>query len=134
MSPGFLLLCAAFLCWEGRAAVAVLAAMALHEGMHLAVLRRFGGHVGRLRLTLGGAYLSTEQGGMGYGGELLAVLAGPGINLLLALLAARAGERWYLFSGVNLALGCFNLLPLPGLDGWRVLRLLAALLLDWAEG
>ena len=130
ISPGFLLLTALFLFWdrEGVAPV-VLIAWALHEGGHLGVLWAAGGRLRRLELSLVGIKIETQQGRrLTYGGELLAVLAGPGANLALAALCARLGESWYLFSGVSLILGVFNLLPLPGLDGWRVMELFCSLL------
>lgn len=134
ISRGFLLLAVLSALWmEGALALGLLSACLLHEGAHLLVLRAFGGRLRALRLTLNGALLLTEQGTMGYGGELLAVMAGPGINLLLSLLLARAGERWHLCSGIHLTLGVFNLLPLPGLDGGRMLRLLFLLLTDREE-
>lgn len=103
-------------------------AIILHEAAHILLLYLFGGRLRALDLTFQGARIVTEQGGMGYGGELMAVMAGPGIDLLLAVLSARAGETFYLFAGINLALGIFNLLPFPGLDGGRMLWLLFALL------
>lgn len=62
-----------------------------------------------------------------YGSELAAILAGPGVNLLLALLCARLGgeqEALYALSGLSLALGWFNLLPIYPLDGGRALLLI----------
>ena len=62
---------------------------------------------------------------MGYGQEMVAALAGPGVNLLLAVLCCR--WSWgTLFAGLNLALGCFNLLPVGRLDGGRFLHALLA--------
>lgn len=62
---------------------------------------------------------------MGYGQEMVAALAGPGVNLLLAVLCCR--WSWgTLFAGLNLALGCFNLLPVGRLDGGRFLHGLLA--------
>jgi len=82
-----------------------------------------------MELTLGGMRIVTEKGKqLSYAGELLAVLAGPGINLALAVVCAGGGEAWQLFAGANLVLGIFNLLPLPGLDGGRIICLLFRLL------
>ena len=132
VSPGFLLLSALFLLWDrDGTAAAVMAAGALHEGGHLAALYAAGGRVRRVEFTLLGAKIVTEKGrGWSYGGELLSVLAGPGANLGAAALCAAIGwKEWhFLLGGVNLALGTFNLLPIPGLDGGRAIRLLGLLL------
>ncbi|MCC8182965.1 MAG: site-2 protease family protein, partial [Clostridiales bacterium] len=51
-------------------------------------------------------------------------LAGPGVNLLLALGCSRmGGETGQLFAGVNVILACFNLLPVPPLDGGQAVQL-----------
>lgn len=75
-----------------------------------------------VRLTAFGAEIRADTRYLPYGREILCTLAGPAVNLVLALLFARA-LGWYLPAGVNLFLGCFNLLPLPGLDGGRALYL-----------
>ena len=114
--------------WE--VGIGILGAFFLHEGAHLLCIYAFGGRLKRLFLGLTGAEIRTEQGGMGYGGEILSLLAGPGSNLLCAMILARMGEKWYLVSGVHVALGLFNLLPFPGLDGGGILKLLY---LMWAK-
>ena len=66
---------------------------------------------------------------MGYCKSLLVSLSGPAVNLLTAgfLCLAAPGSRG---AAVHLAIGCFNLLPVTGLDGGEALR--AGLLLRFS--
>ncbi|MDO4316425.1 MAG: peptidase M50 [Oscillospiraceae bacterium] len=132
VSAGFCLLAAWFAAANGwRLLLTVLGAAAVHELGHLLVLRRLGTRVTGLRIGMLGAVLETDSGRLSYGGELLAVLAGPAANLLCALLlAALGGSRWAVPVGAHLVLGAFNLLPVGPLDGGRALYLLAA----WSAG
>ena len=116
-----------------------LLACALHESGHYAVTRLAGGGVAYFRLTAVGGDLGLDPARpLGYAGEMAAILAGPTVNLLCASLCARlggGGETGLLFAGLNLALGCFNLLPIWPLDGGRLLLLILPGLipLHWAE-
>lgn len=132
ISPGFFLMWALFffLDTDGVAPCAFLACL-VHELAHILCLYCVGGGIKSIHFTVFGAEIQGEsRRKLSYSGELLSVLAGPGINLLLAVCTARAGERWHLFSGLNLSLGLFNLLPLPGLDGSRALHILKLMLWD----
>ena len=101
-----------------------LAACAAHELGHIAAIRLLGKSVKGIRLTAIGAELILERP-LAYWQEGLAALAGPGVNLLLAL----AGCRFSLtFAGLNLALALFNLLPVGRLDGGRAVCCTLALL------
>ena len=120
VSAGCLLLLAWLNYWDTQGVVPLaLAACLLHELAHYGALRLAGAGVRRVRLTAVGAEMEVE-GALSYGGDCLAALAGPGCNLLLALGFCR-WERGRLFAGLNLALGCFNLLPVGRLDGGRAL-------------
>ena len=132
ISGGFLMLAAGlyYLDTQGVVLWAALAA-ALHELGHYVVIRLFGGRVTLLRLTCVGAEMALSvRRPLSLPGQLCAALAGPAVNLALAFFVARLadGERGYLFAGLNLALGLFNLLPAAQLDGGRALRCVLLLL------
>lgn len=64
----------------------------------------------------------------GYNGLLLVALAGPGSNIVFALVLALIGSVWHggteiLFRAayLSLFLALFNLLPIPPLDGSKFL-------------
>lgn len=109
-----------------------LAACMAHELGHLSAVRLLGGDVRQIRLTAVGAELVLDRA-LGYWQEGVSALAGPGINLLLALGCSGSG-RWAAFAGLNLVLALFNLLPAAGLDGGRALYCTLALLAgqDWS--
>lgn len=132
ISGGFCLLAAWFAAANGwRTLTAVLGAAAIHEAGHWLVLRSLGAQVAGLRIGILGAVLETDRRSLSYGGELAAVLAGPAVNLLSALLLTLlGGERWAVLTGAHLVLGMFNLLPVIPLDGGRALYLLIA----WSAG
>ncbi len=130
----FLMVTFGVLCgWEWLVA-AILAAV-VHESGHLLTLRGFGAGRGRLRID--GAGLNWERRGrpIGYGAELLCLLAGPVANGLAALLLARfaAASGWqtgYFLAGTQLTLGGFNLLPVLPLDGAQALETFLSWLIE----
>ena len=112
--------------------VNILLAAMLHECGHLAILRLFRVPVEGMRLTALGAELYARGAQrLSYGRELLVTLAGPAINLIVAVLAAAAAlymqwETLYVFAGANVILCLYNLLPILPLDGGRTLYLVTA--------
>lgn len=134
-ATGSFFLLVAWLNYMDRQAVVPLAmaACALHELGHYLAVRAFGGNIRLVRLTAVGAEMVLSKS-LGDWQEGLAALAGPGVNLALALIFCR--WRWgELFAGLNLVLGCFNMLPVGRLDGGRVMYCTLALLVgaDWAQ-
>ena len=109
----------------GPALPPVLLAAACHELGHLAALRLAGARVERLRLNAFGAEIRADTRRLSYPREIACTLAGPAVNLALALLLARLTGH-FTAAGSNLVLGCFNLLPIPALDGGRALHLLVS--------
>lgn len=136
VSGGFWLVTAWFGLANGwRLLWIILGAAAIHELGHFLTLRRLGAASARLRLGVLGAVLETDRQQLSYGGELLCVLAGPGANLMCALLLSAAGRgRWATEAGANLVLCVFNLLPLRPLDGGRALHLTVSWLAGPAAG
>ena len=117
----------------GALPIAALCALS-HETGHLLALRLARAKVERVRLTAFGAEIQADTRYLPYPQEILCTLAGPAVNLILAVLLARlAGND--LAAGVNLTLGVFNLLPILPLDGGRVVYGLLAERLDpdWAD-
>ncbi|MBE7004551.1 MAG: hypothetical protein E7425_09780 [Ruminococcaceae bacterium] len=135
-SPAFFLtLAAALLVGGAEVAAAVLLAASMHELGHLLALRLLGASVEGLRLGGFGAEIRARTHRLSYFRELLAVLAGPAVNLLAAPLiasyAVRHGWDWgCLFAGAHVVLGVYNLLPIPPLDGARALYLVTAYCFD----
>ena len=134
ISPGFLLL-AAWLNYVDQQGIflCTMISCVVHELCHLVVLRLQGVPVRYLRLTAVGAEICVD-GTMSYRGEMAAALAGPMGNLVLAWAASRIAGGW-LFAGVNLALGLFNLIPIGRLDGGRFVCCLCSFLFgpEWGE-
>ena len=119
------------LCSGWEALGAVLLAAAVHEAGHCLALWRLQTPPEKLRIGIFGGELLVDRSRLSYGGELAAVLAGPGANLLFAaVLAALEGTGWAMLIGANLVLCTFNLLPVGPLDGGRALYLVSA----WAFG
>lgn len=133
ISPGAPLLLALFVAVSSPVLLCGLLLSALcHELGHWAALRHLRARVTAVTVTALGVEMQVA-GRLSYGGELLSALAGPAANLLAAAVLGAAGRLWeglYLFSGAQLVLGVFNLLPIQPLDGGSVLWNLTAWLTE----
>ena len=117
--PGFWAAAGAFFLLDRWGVVPpFLLAASLHEAGHLAALSALGIPVYGIELRAVGAVIRTEL--RGEPREAWALAAGPAVNLLLA---ASLWRPWPLFGLCNLSLGLWNLLPIPGRDGGRLLHL-----------
>ena len=131
VSPSALVLLAAFLLLSRGLTLpaALLSAALCHELAHVLTLHALHTPPRRLTLSATGAELYVpDLHRLSYGGELLAVAAGPVCNLLLwVLLSLLSVDALSVFAGANLLLGALNLLPVRPMDGGRILWLRTAL-------
>ena len=127
VQPEFLWLLS-FLLYQSEGGAILLGglACALHELAHIFVLCWQRNKIKQIRLTLYGAVIELSSV-LSYRQELAAAAAGPLCNLLLAAFFCRF-PSCVCFTGLNLTLGIFNLLPLGQLDGARILNCLFGLL------
>lgn len=118
--------------------VALFTSIVLHELGHALMARKYGIGTHDITLYLIGGVARLDRMPRSAGPELLIALAGPAVNVVIALVFAvvirlsdRLGlprEFWGEVFGLNVALVLFNLLPVFPMDGGRVLR---ALLSGW---
>lgn len=94
---------------------AFLLAAGLHELGHYGALVLLGRRPGGVTLSVLGAEMAVPV--LGYRQTILAAAAGPAVNLLLGCLWNFCPD----LARCSLALGLFNLLPIPGLDGGKIL-------------
>lgn len=131
LSPGFLLLMGVLIYLDdgvGLLPWALLACL-LHELGHMAAAFAMGGRVERLSLSAVGAELSfCYDRPLSYLEDSAVALAGPLANLITG--GAALGLGAYLLAVLSMGVGAFNLLPIPPLDGGRVLY---GLLAQWLE-
>jgi len=126
VSPLALLLPAALILLDAiPVLIMMIFAAAVHELGHVLGLKLFRGRLISFRLGLLGCSIAYDDS-MSYSGEIATALLGPLASLMLAVAAALCGKLTgvgfaYQFSGVSLALGIFNLLPVYPLDGGRAI-------------
>lgn len=127
---------------DGLAAMALVSAVfgcvVLHELGHALMARRFGIRTADITLYPIGGVARLERMPRAPGAELLIALAGPAVNVGLALLflagqmllvplglgpgGSLIGEFLPALLAINVGLALFNLLPAFPMDGGRVLR------------
>ncbi len=101
----------------------------VHEFGHYCVAEKLGYRLVKLQLLPYGAVISGDLDGLRFKDEIAVAMAGPILNLLLAL---GFTALWWLFPDLypftetamqaNLSLGLINLIPAYPLDGGRILR------------
>ena len=120
LTGSFLLTVAWLLYLDTQNVVALcLLACFFHEMGHIAAIYLSGNTVCGIDLTAVGAQMKTGTS-MSFVREGIVALAGPGVNIILALVFSFL--PWgRAFSGINLVLGCLNLIPVFPLDGGRMM-------------
>ena len=125
ITPGAALLLTVLLL-RGASALPLLLAAALHEAGHLLAAKRLGIRLRRMELDLLGARLYPALPLPSYRKEALLALGGPAASLLTALFCLPARPALQSLLAASLSLGLFNLLPIEGFDGGRILHALLA--------
>lgn len=116
-----------------RLVFSLVISVLLHEAGHVAAIRLARLPLRGVLLLPFGAMLDTGSRLCSYLTECAVYLSGPMASLICAAVAAfgadaETGNVAFYVSILSVGLGCFNLLPLPGLDGAGALR---ALLLNF---
>jgi len=112
--------------WLGLAAgVAITASLLLHEMGHMVAAILLGVPVREFGLCLWGAYNRRARAGRRRD-EVLISVAGPLMNLFLALPLLYVPVFGSRLALCNLSLCVVNLLPIPSSDGLRILRTIRA--------
>lgn len=103
----------------------VIIAVAAHELAHVVAMLALGVQVQRLRFAPFGLRLERRGGSIvGFGREICISLAGSLVNMILGQICFMMppSRGSLLLGAANMALGLFNLLPVQGLDGGRVVE------------
>ncbi len=135
ITPGAVLLLCVMLFTGDMLFPATLFAAAWHECGHLLAARLLGVRLRRLELDIPGAQLFPAGALPSYAAEGWLAVAGPAASFLLAALVfplngSFFGAVW----AATLSLGLFNLLPISGFDGGRVLGAVVTPLLGERAG
>ncbi|WP_152352930.1 M50 family metallopeptidase [Brachybacterium subflavum] len=142
VAPGFRIFpgmtSAAVLLLSLAVGVSLVVSVALHEIGHALVARASGAHVDYIALTLWGGHTTYRARRVGSLPSVLISLAGPAVNLVIAVAAALAeraapgagsSHLLTMISSLNWALAVFNVLPGLPMDGGRALEALLGALL-----
>ena len=120
---GFFAVWALLLLQSAFSETAAMAAVciALHELGHIGAMKALGIKVQGITFYSGGIKLKSDPLSLRSTlSEISVLAAGPLVNLLLGAAGCLLGNR--IFTGINISLMLFNLLPLSALDGGRIMQ------------
>ncbi|MGN1102548.1 MAG: site-2 protease family protein [Huintestinicola sp.] len=120
---GFFAVWALLLLQSAFSETAAMAAVciALHELGHIGAMKTLGIKVQGITFYSGGIKLKSDPLSLRNTlSEISVLAAGPLVNLLLGAAGCLLGNR--IFTGINISLMLFNLLPLSALDGGRIMQ------------
>ena len=127
ITPGAALLLAVLALDRGAIFAASVLAAALHECGHFIAARLLHIRLRLLELDLMGARLYPSRSIPSYRDELLLAAAGPIVSLALALPFLYTSAPFFIaLRNATLSFALFNLLPIEGFDGGRILHALLA--------
>jgi Zn-dependent protease len=109
------------LCWGLIAGVLLIGSLLLHEVGHMLMATALGVKVSEFGVCLLGAY-NRRAHANSQRDEVLVSLAGPLMNFALLVPCFFLPRIGFELMLCNLALGLFNLLPIPSTDGLRILQ------------
>ena len=131
ITPGAILMLFIMLAVGDRLFLAGVLAAAFHECGHLLAARLLRIPLQLLELDIGGARIVPKGQLSSFRAELLLAGAGPAASLLLACIIPHNGMSFCLFlHSSTLSLALFNLLPISGFDGGRILCALLSFQLE----
>lgn len=114
-------LCILLIAFPLTAVLCVLAAVLLHELGHLLCAALFRVTPDAVVLSGRGVGITMNLDCLSGRRRFLVALSGPAVNLLLGGVTALLGFRTW--AAIQAAIGIFNLIPIPGLDGGDLLQI-----------
>jgi stage IV sporulation protein FB len=103
------------------AAVLIVLSLLAHESGHILMAACLGVQVKAIGLCALGAFIRREDSHR-FGAEAAIALAGPMVNLILAILLIGPTPLASFIATMNAYIFLANLLPIPGCDGWRAMH------------
>lgn len=102
-------------------------AVLIHEGGHILAARMVKAPLTSLSVGIYGFSMAFDFTALSYGKECFVLLAGSGLGLITAGLAAGFSKSMAYFSAASVVMAVINLLPIRGLDGGEALSCILSL-------